>query len=365
MGTSSKSMDSKSMDSKSRDSKIRVSVVIPTYNRCAQLMRVIDALREQTFPMAHFETVVVSDGSTDGTNEYLQTVETPFCLVHVVQENAGVAAARNAGVEHASGELILFIDDDVVPTPSLLAEHVETHRRHAGADERTLVVMGPMLTPADFALLPWVDWEQSMLMKQYDDMAEGRWEPTARQFYTGNASLPRADILAVGGFDTTFRRAEDVELAYRLAERGARFLFNGGAVGYHYASRTFASWLRTPYAYGRNDVIFTREGGQSWLLPTVMREFQTRHPAIRQMTRLFLSRPLPSSALIGLLRLMATLASAMGASRVSDYAYSGIFNLRYYQGITDELGGRRIFLQHVDELRDAARTAHTVQFEGK
>src|SRR5687768_17413192 len=150
-----------------------------------------------------------------------------------------------------------------------------------------------MLTPPDFEaqMAPWVQWEQAMLVKQYEDMANGRWLPTARQFYTGNTSLARRHLLEAGGFDPTFRRAEDVELAYRLAAHGLRFVFNPQAIGHHYAERTFASWLAIPYAYGRNDVIFSRDKGQSWLLPTLLYEFRQRRPLIRALTRLCLDRP--------------------------------------------------------------------------
>ena len=59
-----------------------------------------------------------------------------------------------------------------------------------------------------------------MLAKQYEAMDRGVYGATARQFYTGNASVARRHVIAAGGFDTSFRRAEDVELAYRLADRG-------------------------------------------------------------------------------------------------------------------------------------------------
>jgi hypothetical protein len=218
-------------------------------------------------------------------------------------------------------------------------------------------------------MAPWVQWEQAMLVKQYEDMANGRWLPTARQFYTGNTSLARRHLLEAGGFDPTFRRAEDVELAYRLAANGLRFVFNAEAIGYHYAERSFASWLAIPYAYGRNDVIFSRDKGQSWLLPTILYEFRQRRPLIRALTRLCLDRPLLTRFTISTLNQIANLAHRL-LSKVSSkqlavsspddtahrslltahylaalyrLAYSGIFNLRHYQGIADEMGGRTPF----------------------
>jgi GT2 family glycosyltransferase len=323
-----------------------VSVVIPTYNRLGQLQRVLAALERQSVGSDAFEVIVVSDGSTDGSDEYLRCQPTRLRLTPVFQANSGVATARNAGVARAAGELILFLDDDVVPGPTLIAEHLAVH----AAEGENVVVLGPMLTPTDFAMSPWVRWEQAMLSRQYDDMVAGRWEPTARQFYTGNTSLARRHVLAAGGFDPAFRRAEDVELAYRLAHLGLRFVYHPAAAGYHYADRSFESWLATPYTYGRNDVVFTREKGQSWLLPTVLHEFRLRKPPIRALTRLCLDRPRLTRATTSSLKLLAGTAR-LGLSLPARLAYSALFNLRHYQGIADELGGRDAFFAGVAAAR--------------
>jgi GT2 family glycosyltransferase len=324
---------------------MRLSVVLPTYNRLGQLQQVLAGLCQQTISADCMEVIVVSDGSSDGTNDYLRTVTTPFKLIPVLQENAGVATARNNGIATAQGEIILFIDDDVVPAPQLIAEHLCCH------SAENIVVLGPMLTPPDCTLKPWVAWEQAMLMKQYQDMLDGKWEPTARQFYTGNTSLGRQHLLAAGGFDPAFHRAEDVELAYRLEERGLKFVFNYAAVGYHYADRSFGSWAAIPYAYGRNDVIFTRNKGQSWLLPTIWSEFHGRHPIIRNLAKLCLDREKLSQLTIYLLRQTASVGDLIKSQSLSRMAYSGIFNLRHYQGVADELGGRQLFFAGVKEKR--------------
>ena len=74
-----------------------------------------------------------------------------------------------------------------------------------------MVVIGPMLNPLNYKMSPWVRWEQDQLAKQYHAMNMGSWEPTARQFYTGNTSLERTWLIDSGGFDPSFRHAEDVE----------------------------------------------------------------------------------------------------------------------------------------------------------
>jgi GT2 family glycosyltransferase len=213
-----------------------------------------------------------------------------------------------------------------------------------------------MLTPDDFALSPWVRWEQTMLTKQYDAMRAGKFEPSARQFYTGNTSLARKHLLASGGFDENFRRAEDVELAYRLEQRGLKFVFNSDAIGFHYAERSFGSWLETPYIYGRNDVIFTNAKNQDWLLPQVLLEFHHRNPLIQGLVHLCLDRYKVSHHTLACLKKLAHLADSFGVERLVKAAYSGMFNLRYYQGIASELGGRERFFAQV--IQAQVRHAH-------
>jgi GT2 family glycosyltransferase len=317
-----------------------VSVVIPTYNRLDRLKRVLRALEEQTCALDCFEVVVVSDGSTDGTHEYLETLNTPLDLQVVVQANRGVAAARNQGVTRARGKIILFLDDDVVPAPPLITEHLRTHSQH-GDD---VVVLGPMLSPPDFTMTPWVRYEQAMLYKQYRAMQAGHWEPTARQFYTGNASLARQHIINTGGFDESFYRAEDVELAYRLAAHRVRFIFNADAIGYHYAERSFESWFAIPYVYGRNDIIFARDKGQQWLFNQIPRELNLRNVWIRNLVRLCSPRPWLNTALLAILKVLVRVGQSRGSVRFMQMVHSGIFTLRYFQGVVDESGGHAFFL---------------------
>lgn len=316
-----------------------VSIVIPTYNRLARLCRVLDALDAQTYGPERFEVVVVSDGSTDGTEEHLSTAHHRFALVTATQANAGPAAARNRGVALARADLVLFIDDDVVAMPTLVAEHLAAHDR-LGPDH---VVIGPMNTPPDFAMKPWVQWEQAMLYKQYDALRAGSLQATHRQFYTGNASVPRARLLEAGGFDTRFRRAEDVELSFRLAQAGLRFAFVPDAVGHHYAERSFDSWLRNAHDYGVNEVVFGRREGQDPTLERVSAEFGERHLLVRLLARATVGVPGLRRVVPMVLRAVAAGAQALRATAVDRLALSALFNVSYYLGIADELGGRREF----------------------
>jgi GT2 family glycosyltransferase len=295
---------------------------------------VVTALEQQAYPSDAYEVIVISDGSTDGTDAYLEGLRPTMRLRWFPQANRGPAAARNAGIQKAGGEFIVFIDDDVVPEPQLLGEHARSHHEAGQGD---VVVVGPLLTPEGFKMAPWVHWEQEMLMKQYKALLRGDWPATARQFYTGNASLRRSQILAAGGFDEDFRRAEDVELAYRLANNGVGFVFNMQAAAMHFAERSFRAWLDIAYTYGRNDVIFARDRNQQWLLSAVRQEFRDRHFLIRSLVRVCKGRSWLTSIANPVLKLAADAATLLRASDIERLAYSGLFNLQYYNGLFNEL----------------------------
>ena len=131
---------------------IEVSVVIPTYNRRDVLRDMLMSLARQTLPCERYEVVVVVDGSTDGTWEMLQELETPYQLSSHYQTNAGlgsevfssgVSVARNRGARLAQGQVVLFMDDDLDALPELLEEHARVHRTVLNA-----VVLGCLL-PSD------------------------------------------------------------------------------------------------------------------------------------------------------------------------------------------------------------------------
>jgi GT2 family glycosyltransferase len=329
-----------------------VSLVIPTHNRAASLRMVLEALTQQTTPADQFEVVLVCDGCTDNSAAMAHALEVPYRLVILEQTpNQGPAAARNVGVQWASAPLILFIDDDVVPEPTLIAEHASLHQH----DER-LVVIGPLLAPPGFRLNPWTRWEEAMLVKQYRDMEAGKWEPTPRQFYTGNASVRRAHILAVGGFNARFKRAEDVELAYRLKDYGLRFAFHPAAKGWHHALRSLHSWMNIATAYGQTDVMMY-QSGRLMTLQSMARDFHWRRPYLQRLSRFSVGHPHRVRLAVGGLLAAARLAGWTRLAQVAHAAYSAIFNLRYYQSVSQHLGGAAAFWALVEQYHPSAARA--------
>jgi GT2 family glycosyltransferase len=252
-------------------------------------------------------------------------------VVHARQDNSGPAAARNHGIQLARGRLILFVDDDVLATPTLVQRHLDAH-----GESTSTVVIGPMLNAPGFRYSPWVAWEQAKLYKQYEAMRLGVYDATFRQFYTGNASVPRDLVVKAGGFDTTFRRAEDIELSYRLDQLGATFVFEAEAKAHHLAERSFESWIAAAAAYGGNDVTFARDHNQQWLLPVMAIEFRQRSPLTQLLVRLCVTRPRTAAFFKRVLTIICKRKRAI--PKVSTSALSGLYALTYYSAAAKEYG---------------------------
>jgi glycosyltransferase involved in cell wall biosynthesis/GT2 family glycosyltransferase len=329
------------LDDGHRDVHLDASVVIPTHDRRDSLLRTLAALdRQRTVTAAGrpftFEVVVVADGCTDGTERAVRATPTTYPLRLVEQRNSGPAAARNAGVAVARGAVVVFIDDDVVPGPGCLAVHVGHHD-----DDPAIVVIGPMSTPPDHPMTPWVAWEQHQLEKWYPYF---RSRPAAgyHHFYTGNASVGRRWLEQVGGFDATHTRAEDIELAHRLEGVGCRFEVDLDATAQHYAERSLDSWRRIAFDYGRNEVVFSAAG-----VPDRLDRFREKHRATSPLQRFVVERLAPRRAgtlVATAAESVAVLADRVGLRRVSNAALSGAYALRYHAGVVDALGSRRAYL---------------------
>jgi GT2 family glycosyltransferase len=313
-----------------------ISVITPTYNRRESLLATLRALESQSLPAHQFEVVVIADGCTDGSADACRMLQPSYALRVIEQANAGPAVARNVGCQQARAPLLVFLDDDVIPDPDFLTVHRSMHQQG-----QKQVVIGPLLRPPNARLQPWVYWELATLEQQYDAMARGKWEPTPRQFYTGNASVARSAVLDAGGFNPEFRRAEDVEMAYRLEGMGYTYLFAPQARGLHYAHRSFASWKSIATAYGRADVLMARMLGFRAIVNAIGREFHERGMPLRLVAHVCISRPRLLRATVAASGLTARLLSLLPGrtgQRLSGAAYSVIFNLLYWEGVAKETG---------------------------
>jgi glycosyltransferase involved in cell wall biosynthesis len=237
---------------------MRVSVVIPTRGRAAGLRSTLDALERQHPPQAGFEVVVVQDEHDGETADLLerQSAFTSVPVVVVEADGAGPAAARNAGVESATGELVLFLGDDTAPLgDDFVLRHAELH---AGRSP-TYAVLGRVVWDESKRMpTPFMRWlGESGIQFAFDWLVAGP-VPASRYFYSANVSLKRDLLSAVGGFDERFPFAavEDVELGARLDEAGVELDYHPELVVAHDHPTTLSKSLVRVERVGQSAALY-------------------------------------------------------------------------------------------------------------
>jgi len=201
---------------------VDASVVIATRDR-ADFLRACLARLAQQSAAGRFDVVVADNGSTDATADVIRAAAPLARGVYVAEPNRG--KARNAGIAQAGGRVVVFCDDDTLAPERFVEAHLEAH-----GDSSDRVVSGPIINVADAAHLP---------------------APTAANysrafFCTCNASVPKAALDAVGGFDEKFNLYgwEDTDLGVRLRAHGMKRIFAWAAYIYHVKPRSAMTLAR-------------------------------------------------------------------------------------------------------------------------
>jgi len=233
------------------------SVVVPTFDRLRDLKRVVRVVFDQISDLGSpGEIVVVDDGSSDGTGEWLDNRASDFGLTVIHQDNAGPARARNRGVEASKGEVVLFLGDDTVPQPGWLRAHLEAHRIEDSG--RPMAVLGYTSFPAeeDSPFLRWINEHGAQFGYA---LIEDPTDVPFNFFYTSNISLPRQVFEGLGGFREDFPAAawEDIEFAYRAVESGMFLRYLPRARTIHHHRIRVSSFCRRQETSGRSAAIFS------------------------------------------------------------------------------------------------------------
>ena len=238
----------------SQPSDLRISVVAPTYKRRDALPAFVEPLLRE--PELH-ELVIAVDGSDDGSVEWLtKRGQTDTRLVALDLPNGGAGFARQAGIEAASGEVILLLDDDVIARPGLVAGHVHHHR----ALEPKLV-LGYM--PNDWRRVPrgrrgiaylyWRTYQERCALFAADPAL------VLHAFWGGHFSMPRADFLRVGMTGLAVKRGQDDrDFGIRCAKAGIRAVFDPSLRAEHIYSRTLHAYRQDSWVQGQSRTLLHR-----------------------------------------------------------------------------------------------------------
>ncbi|HVA39692.1 MAG TPA: glycosyltransferase [Candidatus Binataceae bacterium] len=216
----------------------RVSVVVAAYNAAATLGAALTSLREQNYP--DYETIVVDDGSSDTTAAVAAQAG-----VRVVRgEHRGLGAARNSGIGAATGEIIAFLDADARADRDWLY-HLAACITHRGAAAAGGPNFAPDPADAHAAAMAWAPGLPREVRAGDDRLA---------QLCGCNMAITRCALRAIGGFDAIFTAAgDDVDLSWRLADRGETLAAAPGAIVIHDRRATLSTYLAQQRGYGRGE----------------------------------------------------------------------------------------------------------------
>lgn len=226
-----------------------VSIIVPSYNGKAKVSRLLADLTKQSFKL--FETIVVIDGSTDGTRQELDSQKFDLASLKIIeQKNAGRAGARNTGADAASSDILLFIDDDMILSENFVEEHLKVHSQHD-------IVIGKLEAYDDG-----INQEIFEFSYYMNNKANAVLFSTSRQEFetpyitAGNFSIKKHLFEVIGRFDSRLNDSEDFELAVRCKENGHRIHYSAECLLYHPLPSTFCESNRAKeYRLGRTELL--------------------------------------------------------------------------------------------------------------
>lgn len=249
-----------------------LSVIIPTYNRARVLEKCLRALRAQTCGADQFEILVSDDGSPDDTGDVARAVEG---VRYLRQSNAGANTARNRAAREARAPILLFINDDTIPSPGMLAEHLAGHRKHP---EEGVAVLGRVTVSPE---LPYSRLAALHLDRAFDALRD-RTELDWRSFFTCNVSMKKSLLERGGFFEEGIRYHEDLELSERLSHYGLRVVYRPAALGYHDHFLTEREFLAVARREARSLAVWARKAPR--LIPVLAEfGFEPAMPAGRRL----------------------------------------------------------------------------------
>jgi GT2 family glycosyltransferase len=222
----------------------KVSVVVCSCNGAQTIAETLAALEKLEYP--DYEILVIDDGSTDHTS----AIASRHNVRLIRTQNNGLSAARNQGLKAATGEIIAYIDDDAYPDPHWLTYLAASFLRSNPA-----AVGGPNLAvPGDSAIADCVANAPGgpIHVLLSDEIAE--------HIPGCNMAFRREKLSAIGGFDSHFRVAgDDVDICWRLQERGWTVGFAPSAVVWHHRRNSIKDYLKQQFGYAKAEALLAEK----------------------------------------------------------------------------------------------------------
>lgn len=217
-----------------------ISVIVPMYNSKKTILQTLQGLEDQT--RKDFEVIIVDDGSTDNSSQLISKFnnQSELTINTIHQKNSGPARARNLGVKHSKGDIIIFLDSDCIPPNNWVEEMVKPlNGKIVGCN------CGYRVKNKESLIARYVDYEiakrhRKLIGKKIDTIG------------TYSASFIKSVFKETGGFDTRYKAAsgEDFDLAFNIRKRGYDLVFTDKTFVYHYHPDSLIKYLKQQFGRG-------------------------------------------------------------------------------------------------------------------
>lgn len=226
------------------ESWLRISVVVCTYNGLRTLRETLKHL--QNLKYADYEVIVVNDGSRDNC----APLASEFGVRLISTENRGLSSARNTGLAAATGEIVVYIDDDAHPDPDWLTYLAATFR-----STNHVAVGGPNIAPPGDG-----DIAECIANAPGGPVHVLLSDTEAEHIPGCNMAFRRSCLQTIGGFDTEFRVAgDDVDVCWRIYQRGWTIGFSPAAVVWHHRRNSVQAYWKQQQGYGKAEALLERK----------------------------------------------------------------------------------------------------------
>ncbi|HZK78731.1 MAG TPA: glycosyltransferase family A protein [Gemmatimonadaceae bacterium] len=280
-------------------SKLLFSIVVPTFNRPAELATCLDAIANCGFDRGRFEVVVVNDGGDDPEPVLESARSAGINLRRLSKPNRGPAAARNYGASAARGDFLAFIDDDCIPAKDWLTrleESVAAYPLALHGGRTVNLLRGNRCSQASQSLVDYV-------YRYYNDRTVSR----TFFFASNNIAVATSLFAQIGGFDESFRTAEDRDFCRSWHAKGWGFHYSPSVTIHHAHHLTLRTLQKQHFSYGRGALPYWRKSsagsGRIRVEPLSFYAGMMAHPFSQHIQR---------PALVASLILISQVANAAG-----------------------------------------------------
>lgn len=245
--------------------RVDISVIVPSYNGGNKLPRLLSAMEAQT--IEGFELLIVVDGSTDDTVEYLKNYEsTKFNFKFIFQKNTGRSSVRNSGAKEAKGNLLIFFDDDMSPINSAISRHIQFHQTHEKAICGGNQIENPDEAVSDF------DKYRCYIRNKWNYSYEEKTKLNRNNLHltASNFSISKSLFLELNGFDETLTDAEDICLAYKALDQNIDVYFDPNIVAWHNDFCSCRKYILRRREYQATYRFLSQKRNDSWVKKRIL-----------------------------------------------------------------------------------------------